>query len=442
MATPVIMPRQGQSVESCIFSEWFIQIGDNVQKGDLLFAYETDKAAFEAEAPENGTLLATFAEPGDAIPVLQNIGVIGKPGEAVDPFKPGHPEERIEDKEEKEIPVESQQEKPAVVSASTTEETKISPRARKAARGYHLNLSNISGTGPEGRIIERDVINEIKRSPKATPLAKSIAFADHVDLPSSGTGPGGKVLADDVKKAGGIIPAQPTIQSGTYQDEKLSNIRKIIATNMQNSLQNTAQLTLHTSADARRIQSLRKKFKKEAEEHHKPNITINDLVCYATVKVLKKHPEINAHFLGDAIRHFGDVHLGFAVDTERGLMVPTLAKANHLTLEGLAVQMKELASQAQSGKINPELLTGATCTVTNLGVFGIEMFTPVLNPPQVAILGLNTIIMHPSPLEDGSFGFIPKIGLSLTFDHRAIDGAPAAAFLRDVKLEIENFEIS
>jgi pyruvate dehydrogenase E2 component (dihydrolipoamide acetyltransferase) len=313
-------------------------------------------------------------------------------------------------------------------------EIKISPRARKAAGDHHINYTGITGTGPEGRIIEKDILNKLKEIPKSTPLARSISYQDHIDLPQSGSGTGGKVLAEDVKHS------KPAPAMGGFEDIKISNIRRIIAENMHASLQNTAQLTLHTSADARKIKSLRKIFKKEAEEGNKPNITINDLVCYAAVKTLSQHPEVNAHFLGDAIRHFRDVHMGFAVDTKRGLMVPTLKNASHLKLEGFAIQMKDLAAQAQSGKIDPELLTGATFTITNLGAFGIEMFTPVLNPPQVAILGLNTITMHPSQLEDGSFGFIPKIGLSLTFDHRAIDGAPAAAFLRDVKQEIENFE--
>jgi pyruvate dehydrogenase E2 component (dihydrolipoamide acetyltransferase) len=178
-----------------------------------------------------------------------------------------------------------------------------------------------------------------------------------------------------------------------------------------------------------------------AEEGNGPNITINDLVCYAAVKALIKHPGMNVHFLGDTMRYHRDVHLGFAVDTERGLMVPTLRNANHLKLDRFTIQLKELAVQAQSGKIDPELLTGATFTITNLGAFGIEMFTPVLNPPQIGILGVNNITLQPSQMEDGSFGFIPKIGLSLTFDHRAIDGAPAAAFLRDVALEIEKFDV-
>ncbi len=477
MATPVIMPRQGQSVESCIFSEWYLKTGDEVKKGDLLFAYETDKAAFEGESPEDGILLEIFAEPGDAIQVLENIGVIGQPGEDIDQFRPENAAST--DAEVGKAGTGTETEKtgagagkaidmngtvavaganiladksstthlagttPSTLSQATafadqapvSGEIRISPRARKAAESHHVSYTGIKGSGPEGRIIEKDILNKLKDLPKSTPLARSISYQNHLELPYKGSGPGGKVIAEDVKLS------RSDISSGGFEDKKISNIRRIIADNMHASLQNTAQLTLHASADARKIKSLRSRFKKEAEEGNKPNITINDLVCYATVKALSQHPEVNVHFLGESIRYFRDIHLGFAVDTKRGLMVPTLKNANHLKLEGFAIQMKELANQAQSGKIDPELLTGATFTITNLGAFGIEMFTPVLNPPQIAILGLNTITMHPSQLEDGSFGFIPKIGLSLTFDHRAIDGAPAAAFLRDVIQEIENFEI-
>lgn len=456
MATPVIMPRQGQSVESCIFTEWYVKVGEKVSKGELLFAYETDKAAFEGEAPEEGLLLAVFAQPGEAIPVLQNIAVIGRKGENIHQYDPRPsgiqaspdiepvagtagsspiiPQSEVDTVGGKEkIMTSAISGKPSIEPGTKGDKVKISPRARKAAERFHVNYASITGSGPEGRIIERDILERIKSRPKATPLAKSVSYQDHIDLPERGTGSQGKVVATDVKIGKGGLQEQE------YEDQKITNIRRIIAENMHGSLKNTAQLTLHTSADARGIKALRSRYKEESEAGHKPNVTINDLVCHAAVQVLVNHREMNAHFLGDTLRQFKQVHLGFAVDTDRGLMVPTLRNANQLNLEDFSVRLKELAAQAQSGKINPELLTGATFTITNLGAFGIEVFTPVLNPPQIGILGVNTIGMHPSVLEDGSFGFIPKIGLSLTFDHRAIDGAPAAAFLRDVSLEIEHY---
>ncbi|MCK5702557.1 MAG: 2-oxo acid dehydrogenase subunit E2, partial [Cyclobacteriaceae bacterium] len=386
-AEAVIMPRQGQSVESCIFSEWFVKKGDKVSKGDLLFAYETDKAAFEQEAPSDGFLLATFAEEGDEIPVLDVIAVIGEEGESIDSFLPaGTKSNDIEiQKVEKELVGEPMKSAPVSDTPKIEgEKTGISPRAKGLASKEKLAYDGLIGTGPEGRIIERDIQAAIQIQPKATPLAKSIASHEKIALPTKGSGVGGKVLASDVKQMPSVTLADD------YTDKKISNIRKIIAQNMYESLANTAQLTLHTSADARKMLATRKVLKDKMADGYLYNITINDMVSYATIKALINNPEINIHFMGDSIRSFSNVHLGFAVDTPRGLMVPTVKNANHLTIEGLSSTMKELAASCQKGNVSLESLQGATFTMTNLGGFGIEMFTPVLNPPQAGILGVNT----------------------------------------------------
>lgn len=437
MAEAVIMPRQGQSVESCIFSEWFVKKGEKVSKGDVLFAYETDKAAFEQEATADGILLATFADEGDEIPVLDTVGVIGAEGESVDEFVPGGDVSTATTEATKEEikEVKDVKQVESIVNASSNGLTRISPRAKHLATKEKIGFEGLPGTGPDGRIIERDIQSALVSRPKATPLAKAIAAQENIQLPSVGSGAGGKVLAADIKQMPSVTLADD------YADKKISNMRKIIAQNMYESLANTAQLTLHTSADARKMMAARKVAKAKMDEGYAYNITINDMVTFATIKALIKNPEINIHFMGDSIRSFSNVHLGFAVDTPRGLMVPTVQHANHLTIEGLSAKMKEVAGSCQKGNIDPELLQGATFTMTNLGGFGIEMFTPVLNPPQAGILGVNTITQHPAQLEGGIFGFIPKIGLSLTFDHRALDGAPAARFLQDVKNEIEGIEV-
>jgi pyruvate dehydrogenase E2 component (dihydrolipoamide acetyltransferase) len=437
MATPVIMPRQGQSVESCIFSEWHVAVGSKVSKGDLLFSYETDKAAFEGESPEEGVLLGIFAAPGDEVPVLQNIAVIGREGEDIESFRPGN-QERPGARGEPGISEEVTQRQESEKMKPDEEDSgsgfiRISPRAKKASAKFHVPFEDIEGSGPGGRIIERDILEKSRHAPRATPLARSISLQDHLDLPSQGSGPGGKITAADIRNKTGVV------FTDDFEEVRISNIRKIIAENMHASLQNTAQLTLHTSADARRIKMARDLIKAEIDKEGGSNITINDMVCYATVQAILKHPGMNAHFLGETIRRYTNVHLGFAVDTKRGLMVPTIRNANHLKLAGMSASMKELAVLAQEGNIDPSFLKGATFTVTNLGAFGIEIFTPVLNPPQVGILGINTITYQPAQLDGGSFGFIPKIGLSLTFDHRAIDGAPAAAFLKEVKDQVEKF---
>jgi pyruvate dehydrogenase E2 component (dihydrolipoamide acetyltransferase) len=432
MAVPVIMPRQGQSVETCLFSAWHVKKGDQVTKGDLLFSYETDKAAFDAEAPADGVVLETFASPGDVIPVLENIAVIGNPGESIDEFKPG----RIPDAAAVNSPImtESTHEENIIKEIpSAIGEIRISPRAKKAAAGLRISVKGIKGSGPEGRIIEQDILNRAKEIPRATPLARSIAYSDQLDLPASGSGKDGKIISSDLKEK------HAESLNSEFEEKPLTNVRRIIAQKMHESLQQTAQLTLHSSADARRILDLRKTFKSAAEKTGGVNITLNDLVCFAIVKALKKSPGINAHFLGNAIRYYHPVHLGFAVDTPRGLIVPTLQNADRLPLEKFASSLKELALRAQQGNIDPELLSGATFTVTNLGSLGVEMFTPVLNPPQVGIMGINAIRYQPDDI-GGIIGFIPKIGLSLTFDHRAIDGAPAAVFLQETVKQILDFE--
>jgi len=443
MASPVIMPRQGQSVESCIITEWFKKKGEKVSVGDVLFSYETDKASFEEEAKDEGILLDVFYEEGDEVPVLTNVAVIGKEGEDTSEFSGGAPsseapkEAEKEVKEEKPAEVKAEQAKPAVqaVAVQSGDMQKVSPRARMTADKKGVSIQGLAGSGPEGRIIERDVLAAAESGAKITPVARERMEAEKLAAPGAGSGLGGTVRSMDLFAGQGF-------SGGNVETKKVSNIRKIISKKMHESLQGTAQLTLHSSADARKLMQLRKEIKKQmAGGANLPNITINDLVCFAVIKVLQKHQAVNSHFLGDEVKFFKNVNLGLAVDTERGLMVPTVMRAEMLNIKGLSEQIKALAESCRTGSIDPELLSGASFTLTNLGSFGIEMFTPVLNPPQVGILGVNTITSRPVDLGNGTFGFVPYIGLSLTFDHRALDGAPAAAFLKDVCDTIKDLEI-
>lgn len=436
MATVVIMPRQGQSVESCIFTEWFKQVGDEIKKGDTLFAYETDKASFEEEAPEDGILLGVFCEEGDEIPVLQNIGVIGKPGENIDEYKPDGVagKKQVEEETSKEeIVVEATEEVSETRVKSTNDEVKISPRAKKLAIKEGIPYETLIGSGPEGRVIERDIQAFMASRPKMTPLAKEVAKQEGLPVVENGTGLGGAVRATDLS---GSNP----VYAEDYEIKKLPNIRKLIAKAMHASLQNSAQLTHHLGADARRILQLRKQVK---ANEGAPNITLNDMVCFAVIKALKKFPDANAHFLGDSVKYFNKVHLGLAVDTDRGLMVPVIKNADDLSISGLSRQFKEVAESCRQGSVDPELLSSeaASFTVSNLGNYGVEMFTPVINLPQVAILGVNTIVPRPADLGEGVYGFVPYIGLSLTYDHQAIDGGMATRFLKQIAIELENLKI-
>ncbi|MDI9544847.1 MAG: dihydrolipoamide acetyltransferase family protein, partial [Bacteroidota bacterium] len=313
----------------------------------------------------------------------------------------------------------------------------ISPRARKLAEKEALDFRQLSGSGPGGRIIESDVQAALQNRPKLSPLAKKTLHEQAAIVPEQGSGLAGTVLASDLK-----APVN-AVYGIDYQDKKLSNMRKLIAKSMYASLQNSAQLTHHLGADARRIMELRKQVK-EAMDQGKlnVNITLNDMVCLAVIKALKKFPNVNSHFLGDSMRLFNKVHLGLAVDTERGLMVPALRNADDLSISGLASQLKELAAACRKGAIDPDLLSpeAASFTVSNLGNYGVEMFTPVINLPQSAILGVNTIVPRPKDLGGGVYAFVPYIGLSLTYDHRALDGGEATRFLKQIAVEIENLE--
>lgn len=436
----MIMPKQGQSVESCILTEIPGKVGDKVVKGQLLFAYETDKASFEEVAPVDGTILEFYYAAGDEVPVLKDVCVIGESGEKVDKIAPAV------------VTVSQPAADPAPVAAKEAvavpadktevrekgEEGFISPRARARAEKEGVAVSALRGSGPKGRIIEQDVLDYLASKPKTTPLARMRAEEENLCPECTGSGLGGAITGRDLKQPP-VGPSSPD----EYEIKKLSNIRKLIARAMLNSLQSSAQLTHHLSADARKITGIRKAVKKAVDEGYPTNITLNDLICFAVIKSLKKFPQVNTHFLDESMKYFKKVHLGIAVDTDRGLMVPVIRNADDLSIQGLSNRMRELAAACKKGSVNPELLASeaATFTVSNLGNYGVEMFTPVINLPQTAILGVNTIVPRPKELEDGVYGFVPHLGLSLTYNHQALDGGEATRFLKQIATEIENLTI-
>ena len=439
MAEIIIMPKQGQSVESCIITE-IKKKGDVVKKGDILFSYETDKASFEEEAPADGVVLEIFCDEGDEVPVLENVMVIGQPGEKapLTPQTDSPPTPQKGDLEVQQSVIIEVQVPNVVTSNPPRGAGGLSPRAKNLAAAEAIDASQLAGTGPNGRVIEKDVKVALENRPKLTPLAKKIAVEAGVQPQGAGSGLAGMAKSTD------LTSPVNAVYGVDYEDKKLSNMRKLIAKAMHTSLQNSAQLTHHLGADARNIQNLRKKAKAAFEAGTlSANLTINDFVCFAVVKALKKFPNVNSHFLGDSMRLFNKVHLGLAVDTERGLMVPAVRNADDLSIIGLSNQLKEVANACKKGAIDPELLAAesATFTVSNLGNYGVEIFTPVINLPQSAILGVNTIVPRPKDLGDGVYGFVPYIGLSLTYDHRALDGGEATRFLKQIAIEIETLEV-
>lgn len=419
MATPVIMPRQGQSVESCIITEWKKKVGDEVHVGDVLFSYETDKSTFEEQAKVDGTLLAVFYNAEDDVPVLLNVAVIGKPGESFAEFAPnGAVAPSSADAAQEAKPAATEASAPALLATAARAEG-VSPRAKNAAEKLGVDPAQAAPSGPHGRVIERDVL----------------ALAREGRL-------GGRAVAEEAAPAAaapaGSAPA--TVNTQEYDEVRLPNLRRMIAKTMHDSLAEMAQLTHNTSFDATKILAFREGLKAAPESMDLPKITINDILLFAVSRVLTKHEGLNAHMLGDKMRYFKHVNLGIAVDTPRGLLVPTLFAAETKTLGQIASESKALAKAAIDGSINPDLLTGGTFTISNLGLFGIESFTPVINPPQAALLGVCSITERIRTVE-GQITAYPAMGLSLTYDHRAVDGAPASRFLKDLVTALEHFDL-
>ena len=397
-AQAVIMPKAGITVESCIIGEWLKQVGDQVKVGDILFTYETDKASFECESTAEGKLLAIFFEEGDEVPCMENVCAVGPHGEPTDCLKPGAAPAVAEVAAVEAAAPAAQVDAPVAVAKDGAP---VSPRAAKLAKAAGVDATLAVGTGPNGRIIERDVQKLIAQGVPA----KSAAVA---------------------------------VPENEYEDVKFSGIRRAISKSMHTSLSTMAQLTHNTSFDATAILNYRKALKAAGGDY--AGITLGDIVLYAVSRTLLNHPDLNANMLDDnSIRLFKHVNLGVAVDTPRGLMVPTIRNADQLSLLEISKAVKELAAECRDGAINPDKLSGGSFTVSNLGNMGVESFTPVINPPQTGILGVCGTIDRVRKAADGSIEIYPAMGLSLTYDHRAVDGTPAARFQKELCNNLENF---
>ena len=464
MATPIVMPKQGNTVESVIIVDWKKQVGDRVKIDDVLCEVETDKATMEVPSTAEGTLLAILFAAGDEAPVMETIAWIGVAGEAVP--ERGKQGARGEEETpratsiETAAPVAAQSSLPPIPqSTASTLQSPVSPRARQLAERKGIDAPALAGTGPGGRVIERDVLSAMATQPKLTPVAKAMVAEGGFAVPVQGSGPGGRVTSKDLVKEGEtkkVADRESGVAAGSAATEPaprpapvvadevevipVRGVRRVIAERMLQSLQTTAQLTLNASADARALQALRKRLKESPEAMGLRGITINDLVLFTVARTLPSFRGLNALFSGTEIHQHRSVHLGVAVDTPRGLIVPVVRNADALSLRQLSTEAKRLAAACLESKIVPDELTGGTFTITNLGAFGIENFTPVLNPPQVGILGVASIQLKPVEV-DGSVQFVPHIGLSLTINHQVVDGAPAARFLQALSQAIAAIDL-
>ena len=429
MATLVIMPRQGQSVESCIITTWQKKKGDHVEAGDILFSYETDKSAFDEVAQVSGEMLDVFAAEGDVVPCLEPVCVIGAAGEdysALMPKADGAAQTDAKTEEKKEDAPKAEAE--ATVAEGNGERVFISPRAKKLALQTGVDMTKVVSTGPHGRIIERDINKALDAGFVATTAAVEDFLAGKVTVVEE--------AAPAIEEAPKAAPAASD-DFKAYTEEPLSNIRKAIAKSMCASLTEMAQLTLNSSFDATALMDYRAKLKEGAEAMGLGKITINDMILFAVSRILPKYPELNANLVDGKFRKYKHANVTMAVDTERGLLVPVIFGAETKTLSEIAAETKVLAAKAKEGKLLPDEMKNGSFTVSNLGSMGIESFTPVINPPQTAILG---VCCSTNRLKtDGKV--YPAMGLSLTIDHRAVDGAPAAKFLKELCTALEHFDL-
>ena len=444
MATIVVMPQLGNSVESCIIVEWMIAEGDTVSVDQTLASIETDKSTMEVPSTAEGTVLKLLWEEGDEVPVKDPLIIVGEPGEDISGLVPGGdaaPAEADAPAEQAAAP--EQTAAPAFATERAT--GAVSPRARALAASNGVDASAITeGSGPHGRVIERDVAAAIAAGPVLTSAARAAGVSA-----AEGTGIGGRVSVADAGRTAEAAPAAAVAAPAAAADfpgastsAPLKGVRKVVAKRMMESLTSTAQLTLNTTANAAGILAMRKKVKNADEALGLNKITLNDLVCFAVSRTLPKYPVFNAHLEDGVLTQFEQVHLGFACDTPRGLLVPVIRSAQALGLKAFSDEAKRLAGGAIDGTIAPDFLSGGTFTVSNIGSFGIETFTPVINLPQTAILGVGAITPRPTVAADGTIGVEQRLNLSLTIDHQVIDGADGARFLRDLVTAIENIDVT
>jgi len=440
MAEELFIPKLGQTVEEVTLVKWLVPDGTRVDFGQAVMEVETDKAVFPVEANARGTLHIGPFQEGQVLPVLTVVALIGKPE---DRFQAGTAGFSAPQPGSSPAASTAAEAAPAPHLAASGEKTFASPRARKLASEKGVDLAGVTPTGYGGaRVAERDVLAFLARAPKATPLAQRMAADSGVDLSRvAGTGPGGRIVKEDVAAAAGRT-ASPTTDE-VVERIPLKGVRAIIAERMAASVHTTARVTLVTEADASEFVAARERIKARVEQEWGFAPGYNDLLAKVVAAALRRFPYMNARFAtpagGDApeaIEVLGRVNLGMAVDTERGLIVPVVRDADRLNLRQFGLEFRRLAEAARSGRVPPDDLTGGTFTLTNLGMYEIDAFTPVINLPEAAILGIGRIAPKVVPF-DGQPAIRSMWTLSLVFDHRLTDGAPAARFLQAIKQMVE-----
>jgi len=458
MATEFYIPKLGQTVEEVTIIQWQVEDGAKVRRGDELLEVETDKAVFPVEANGKGFLHKGPFKAGDVVPILTVVGIIGAES---DVFQASSSESEKEPEVIEEVVVEEIKAAAEVVSAPSSEKLFASPRAKKLAAENHVDLSKVPATGGGGvRIVEKDVLGFLSSLPKITPVAKNLAEQEGVDWTTlSGTGSQGKISKEDVLAAlsspevpvvadkaavmqvvSGVETVRvplPLADVEVTERIPVAGVKKVIAERMATSVHTTARVTLMMDVDATEFVKARNEMKATFAKEWGFAPGYNDLLAKIVAAALKKYPYMNARITPDAVEYLADINVALAVDTERGLLVPVIHGADQKSLQDFGSEFREKVNRARAGRALPDDLTGGTFTITNLGMYDVEAFTPVINLPEAAILGVGKIIQKPV-VKDGEIVIREMLSLSLVFDHRVVDGAPAAKFMQYIKQVIEN----
>ncbi|MFP7472302.1 dihydrolipoamide acetyltransferase family protein [Niallia taxi] len=437
MAKEIFMPKLSSTMAVGTLLQWFKEEGETVEIGEPLFEIMTDKINIEVEAYDDGVLLKKYVDVDTEVPVNHIVGYIGAKGEAVPANSPGIAGGETDVREQAES-VSIQQEL-SHNHIQTEEKPRATPAARQMARTNKLDLVFINGSGPNGRIHKKDVLLQLEDNTKATPLAKKIAAAAQVDLNTvAGSGAQGKIVKADILSA---LPAksmesEPVLESMEIR-KKMSGIRKVIAERMAQSAYTAPHVTLTTEADMIKVKELRTSLLPVVEKQTGLRLSFTDIIIKAAGTALSRHPHVNASVVGDEIVQYREINIGLAVAVPDGLMVPVIKDVSSKGLTAVTMEAKDIGQRARENKLLPEQLKGSTFTISNLGMYAVDAFTPIINQPESAILGVGRIQDKPVAINN-SLEIRPMMTLSLSFDHRAIDGAPAAAFLTELKQILEN----
>ena len=447
MAYEVTMPRLGWTMEEGVFGEWLKQDGDEVKAGDLLFTVEGDKATQEVEVFEGGILRLPANAPasGDVIPVGALLAYIVQAGESL-PEESGHAARQVAQTEQEGAARRTASVPAAAQNASSSRHLAadgggtptISPRARRVAGELGVDWAQLRGSGRTGRIVERDVraaaeIGALEMVVDATPVARRFAAEAGIDLADlTASRPGGRIQREDVEAAIAVRRQPVLVDEAATQIVPHSRIRQITAQRMSESARLTAPVTLTTEADATELVALRQQLKASYARRGLAIPSYNDIYIELTAAALQDHPGLNSSWSEEGLILHNDINIGFAVETEKGLLAPVLRDVTAKSLREVAAETTRLIEGAHQERLGPESMQGGTFTITNLGMYGIDAFTPIINLPQAAILGIGRIVCKPA-VHEGEVVPRQMVALSLTFDHRVVDGAPAARFLNTVR---------